>query len=123
MNINQDYVPSTIKDAVNHIVESLSIEDRQFIEAYNNNASVHHTIGRYIRNNWSLWGKDSPLKRDAVNTYGIAHADDISSLVLDWVYHIVNKEEFNPHQAVKKFHEHWGSFGMTSLEAGGWPSA
>ena len=120
MEIDKDFVPSTIEAAVDHIVESLSDEDREFITNDNSPAAIHHTIGRYIRNSWSLWEPDTPLKLDAVLKYGIAHADDISGLILDWVFAKVIRDNFDPRSACERFHEHWRNMGTDSLTAGGW---
>ena len=122
MKINKDIVPSTIEKAVEEICEALSEEDRKFIlNDQSKGASIHFSIGKYLRNEWSLWSPDSPLKRDAVEKYSIAHADDISGLILSWVYAKVKEEEFNPIKEVNIYHKHWESFGLNSLEAGGWP--
>ena len=122
MNINQDIVPSTIERAVDHIVESLSDEEKQAIfEEPTNSWACYHAIGRYIRNEWSLWEPDSPLKRDAVETYGIAHADDISGLIIEWVFSKIKRHEFDPIKHVQIYHEHWVAAGTDSLKAGGWP--
>jgi len=122
MKINQDIVPSTIERAVDHIVESLSDEEKQAIfEEPTTSWACHHTIGRYIRNEWSLWEPDSPLKRNAVETYGIAHADDISGLIIEWVFAKIKRREFDPIKHVQIYHEHWVAAGTDSLKAGGWP--
>ena len=114
-------VPSTVKMAVDMIVSRLTDEDRKAILASKESHCVHHTIGRYLRNNWSLWEPDTPLKRDAVNSYGIAHPDDISGLILSWVWAKVHERPFDPVEAVKVYHEHWKKAGIDSLTAGGWP--
>ena len=122
--IDEDSVPSTIKAAVDDVVSRVTEEDREAMKDMDEGtfgARVHHSIGRYIRNNWSLWAKDSPLKRDAVNTYGIAHGDDISGLILAWIWHAVVEKEFDPQEHVKKYHEHWKATGSDALKAGGWP--
>lgn len=124
MEINPDFVPSTIEEAINHIVESLDEKECEFIRSSGDSVVIHHTVGRYIRNNWSLWSPDTPLKRDAVETYQIAHADDISGLIFDWVYAKVQGIPFDPQECCERFHEHWAQAqfgGQTSLEAGGWP--
>jgi len=125
MRINEDFVPSTIRQAVYHIVESLSIEEKANIQDNSNDSYpsyvAHHTVGRYIRNNWSLWEDDSPLKRDAVKTYGIAHADDISGLMIEWVFTIVrDQDDFDPVGHCELYHDHWKRAGTNSLSAGGW---
>ena len=61
------------------LVDSLSIDELEVVRA--TDASKHQMpAGQGFRNDWSLWEADSPLKRDAVDTYKIAHADDISGL-------------------------------------------
>lgn len=121
MQIDQDSVPSTIEQAVDAIVAAVEPADRQvIIESSNPATQAHHGLGRYLRNNWSLWEADSPLKRDAVATYRIAHADDISALILDWACAKIRAESFDPMEACERFHRHWAALGKTSLEAGGW---
>lgn len=112
MNFDQDHVPSTVTAAVGDIVATLDADDILYIKSDHNSSSVHHGIGMHIRNAWSLW--------DAVNTYGIAHADDISSLIWAWVWASVREEPFDPLKYVETYHEHWRKQGTNSLEAGGW---
>lgn len=122
MKINQDIVPATIESAARHIADSMSDEDRKLvIEDADIGAKVHHTIRQYLRNNWSLWESDSPLKRDAGEKYKIAHADDISGLIIDWASALVRAVEFDPLEYCDRFHAHWAIYGTDSLSAGGWP--
>ena len=120
MDLDQDSVPSTVEAAVLEVVRSLSEDDRKFITSGGSQAAIHMTIGKYVRNIWSLW-EDSPLKRDAVAKYQIAHADDISGLLLAWVFAKVSEQEFDPVQHCQGYHDHWKKFGVTALEAGNWP--
>ena len=114
-----DKVPSTIKMAVQMLVDSLSDEDLKVVQS--TDASQHHfPAGIGLRNGWSLWEADSPLKRDAVNTYGISHADDISGLILAWTFAVARSEPFAPHVHCQTYHQHWRKFGRASLESGGW---
>lgn len=118
----QEPILSTIKAAVSSIIESLQDEDLdEIINPNYSPANIHHTVGRHIRNEWLLWQNDSPLKRDAVNTYGIAHADDISDLILEWVFANVRGMPFDPIAHCDCYHEHWKTYGTNSLAAGGWP--
>jgi hypothetical protein len=41
----------------------------------------HHTVGRWIRNNWGLWS-GGPLK-DYLEELGFAHPDVMSGIILD----------------------------------------
>ncbi len=112
-----DFFPSTIEEAVNHIVKNIEPEEVGYIKSQSS-ASVHFFGGMAMRNDWSLWEPDTPLKRDAIATYKIAHADDISGLIMDWVWAKVRGEEFDPVKACDIYHKHWAAYGMTSIEAG-----
>lgn len=35
-----------------------------------------------LRNRWKLWDRDSALVKNAVATYGLVHADDLSGLIV-----------------------------------------
>ena len=144
MKINLDSVPSTIEKAVEELINSLDEKDKEFIKSNyssenivvkiqgetteeliinrNQSYTVHFTAGMKVRNDWSLWEKDSPLKRDAVEKYGIAHADDISGLIFSWTWAKIRNEEFDPVDHCRIYHEHWKNYGTNALKAGGWES-
>lgn len=122
MKIDPDSVPATVEAAVDAVVDALSDSERHLISMAMTPAVVHHTAGRFIRNSWSLWSPDSPIKRNAVERYKIAHADDISGLIFEWVWAKVRGTPFDPLEHVEGYHLHWlRTTGKTSLEAGGWP--
>lgn len=121
VQINPDFVPSTVYAAVQTIVAGTDEDEQAYIKKIASSAeAAHHGLGRAIRNAWSLWANDSPLKRDAVKTYGIAHADDISGLILSWAVALIRGEPFDPKAECERFHEHWRKYGTNSLKAGGW---
>ena len=120
MQIDMDSVPATVAVAVDQLFHSLEEDDIKFIES-NPVEAVHHTVGMSVRNAWSLWEPDSPLKRDAVEKYGIAHADDISGLIFAWLYAKVRREDFAPAIHAQRYHRHWERQGTDALTAGGWP--
>jgi len=121
MNINGDIIPSSIKSAVETLVSAMDEQDKRAIRAASDGTVFHHTLGTGMRNAWSFWEADSPLKRDAVASYGIAHADDISGLIIAWTCAEVRGESFDPVAHCQKFHEHWAMYGTDALAAGGWP--
>lgn len=118
--MNLTKIPSTIESAVEQLVSSLTDDDKNEI-AKMEATEVHFSVGRHIRNEWNLWAKDSPMKRDAVEQYKIAHADDISGLLCSWVFAKVNGNDFDPFNHCLEYHRHWANQGMTALTAGGWP--
>lgn len=117
--INPDTVPSTIEEAVTLLIEGIQENEREFISTHPPEA-VHFFGGMAMRNSWSLWEKETPIKRDAVETYKIAHADDLSGLIMAWVWAKVRNEAFDPVAYCELFHTHWRQFQMTSLQAGGY---
>ena len=73
-------IPETLSDAILALYVKLSDEDKQqLIE--NGAISVHHSLGRWIRNNWGLW-EDSILKKNLENE-GFTHPDDMSNYIIE----------------------------------------
>lgn len=120
MPTNPDIVPATIEEAVDHIVQTLDPVERRFI-LNQSSQSAHFTGGMAMRNGWSLWEKETPIKRDAVENYGIAMADDLSGLILAWVWAKVHGDPlFDPKEHCKRYHLHWIKYNTTALAAGGY---
>lgn len=44
--------------------------------------SVHDSLGRYIRNEWGLWGDNYKLKKE-LQDKGFEHPDDMSNHILE----------------------------------------
>lgn len=118
--INMDSVPATMEEAVNALHDGLTPEDIATIKTHSPECSplLHYTAGRQIRNVWSFWEWDTPIKRDCIEKYRIAHPDDMSGLLITWVMSKVQGVEFDPVAYCERFHEHWAREGMTSVEAG-----
>jgi hypothetical protein len=55
----------------------------------------HVSLAISLRNPLSLWDRDSPLERDAVKTYRIAHADDMGGLILARPFAFVRRNAFD----------------------------
>jgi hypothetical protein len=113
-----DFVPQTVEDAVNFILKNLGYQDYRDIKR-TTSTDAHHHGGRHFRNQWKLWDKKQPIIQDAIKTYGIAHADDVSGLIWAWVYARVKEENFDPQKHCEFYKEHWSAMGTTALKAGG----
>ena len=84
MKLNPDMVPVNLEEAVKTLKEGLTADDILEIKKPQfDGASAHFTVGMMLRNEWSLWEKDTILVRWFKENYGIDHADDISGLILD----------------------------------------
>jgi hypothetical protein len=71
--------------------------------------TTHHGFGRWIRNNWGLWDKESPLHQ-YFNKLGLWHADDMSSLIIKSYHRHINKKEINLKEQVDHYLEYWREY-------------
>ena len=80
MNLNQDRVPINLEEALTLLKEALTNAEKA--ETKKTFATqLHFSLGMYLRNEWSLWDKDSILMRWFKKNYGIDHPDDVSGLI------------------------------------------
>ena len=79
-------IPKTLDEAFEILDERLSEEDRRYLQEAKNPddaaVSLHHSLGRQLRNRWGLWGDGSPLKEHLRKEHGIVHPDDMSGFIL-----------------------------------------
>jgi len=79
-------IPTTLEEAFTALDRMLSIEDRNYLQKAEDPesaaVSLHHSLGRHLRNKWGLWGEGSPLKRCLREDHGITHPDDMSGFIL-----------------------------------------
>jgi hypothetical protein len=108
MKLNPDKVPINLEDALNTLKEGLTEDD--ILEIKNpmfDAARVHFTIGMMLRNEWSLWEKDTILVRWFIENYGIDHADDISGLILDCLTRDIQGLKRRDKELAKRYIDHW----------------
>lgn len=79
-------IPQTLDEAFEILDEKLSDEDRRYLQEAKNPddaaVSLHHSLGRQLRNRWGLWGDGSPLKDHLRKEHGITHPDDMSGFII-----------------------------------------
>lgn len=82
--ITKDTVPTTPEEAIQVLDALLVKEDKEWLATEENAAiEVHHSLGRWIRNNWGLWADEpNELKTYFINK-GVTHPDDMSGEILD----------------------------------------
>ena len=119
MKINPDIVPTDLEEALKSLKEGLTPEDVKDIKKDDfAAAAVHFTVGMMLRNEWSLWDKESILVQWFKKTYNIDHADDISGLILDCLTQDIREKPRQDKELAKQFIEHWKKMkrGLTSGE-------
>jgi hypothetical protein len=110
MKLNLDVVPKNLEEAIGLLAEAVqNIDERS---AFLDPVGLHMNFGMYLRNNWSLWDKETILVQWFVKNLGIIHADDISSTILEGVAACFRGEEFDPKKHVEFYKEYWESHGI-----------
>lgn len=75
-------IPKTVDEAVKTLAKIVSKEDRDYL-LKNGAISMHHSMGRWIRNEWGLWLRtDSELKKE-LKKKGFEHPDDMSNYIIE----------------------------------------
>lgn len=78
-------IPSNMFEAKRRLDGMLSDEDREFIQKAEDVdgviARLHHSFGRYLRNEWRLW-HGSKMAKHLQEEHGIEHPDDMSHFIL-----------------------------------------
>jgi len=108
MNVDLDKVPSTATEALQMFVEALDDEEKQALKDVKEDqvAIFHNSIGQDIRNNWSMWVKDTPL----VNNFkllGITHPDDMSAIILTSAHRLLHKKPIKLKEQITYYQEYW----------------
>ena len=112
MFLNQDKVPVDLEDALKTIKEGLDVNDiaemkrPKFVPS-----QLHFTVGMFLRNEWSLWDKDTILVQWFKRTYGVDHADDISGIILDCLYRDIMGKPRQDKEVAQKCLDHWKELG------------
>lgn len=109
-----DTVPTNLEEAVGLILESLTEADKEQIIATKPELA-HFSLGMFLRNGWSLWEEDTPIKRWFADNFGLSHADDISGIILHCVWSKVHGKEDEADKLAERFKRHWIKSGIDPL--------
>ncbi len=107
-------IPSTLDEAVDQLVSTLSQIDRAYIEATPLRAfrgGVHMSAGMGLRNEWRLWDKDGPLNEELA-ALGFHHGDDRSGLLLAMLWSCVHEVPFDIAAEAESNRAHWARAGV-----------
>lgn len=69
-------------------------------------AQSHHGLGQWIRNNWSLWVKESDLHQYFIEME-LHHPDDMSGVILTSYHRHINNKELKLDEQIKHYIEFW----------------
>lgn len=88
-------VPNNIEEAMKALDVLLSDEDKHYLKTDHKAAiMVHHTLGRWIRNNWGLWKEEYNALKTLFANIGIEHPDDMSNEIIEkYIEYLKGKEK------------------------------
>jgi hypothetical protein len=113
-----------LNDLYLHVLTLVEVEDlkkgaNKFATAEDFVASSHHGFGRFLRNEIGLWDETSPAYRFFSETYGLTHADDMSSILLRKVWTAITQysaDESWVAADVQRFKDHWKMMAEGNLD-------
>ena len=103
------YIPKNIVAALTILDQIVDESDKKhFMEIEEDDMSgLHHTGGRFIRNNWGLWDEESPLHKWFKETHGIWHADDMSGIILTSYWRRLHDIDIDVESQAKFYLDYW----------------
>lgn len=113
--IDLDRVPRTLDEAVEMLFVAVPDDVKQQIKESNDSTFAivqHHNLGRWCRNNWSLWDREMPLARWFIDTYRLGHADDTSGLIFHCLVRRIQERDPEIAREVERYHRHWAQYGV-----------
>lgn len=106
-------IPLNLNECFEQLSEIMSSsEDADWFKTSPEKEAVvqsHHGLGRWLRNNWGLWNKDTPLYQ-YFKTFGLWHADDMSSVILTSYHRFLNNVDINLNEQIKHYIEFWKEY-------------
>ena len=107
-------IPTTIAEAIEELKNMLDAKEigmcMRLTEKEGLNR-VHHSLGRWIRNTWGLWTKDSLLYMH-LHEYGLWHADDMSDVILKAFYRELHGLPWEIEKEVERYNKHWANMNV-----------
>lgn len=84
-------IPQNLQEAIEELDRKLNKEDKEYI-VENGSLAVHHSLGRWIRNNWGLWNEEDNELKISLKKLGYRHPDDMSNYIIkQYIKYLFNK--------------------------------
>jgi hypothetical protein len=101
-------VPYSLEECFEHLdrLENGKIREEFLAAKVDDVACYHHGLGRWMRNNWGLWGRENRLCREFAKL-GIEHADDMSGIILTSYYRHLHQQPLRIRDQIDVYKEHW----------------
>lgn len=105
-------IPTNLDECIQACYQIATDEDLEDIRARPEEDMIefHHTIGRWMRNEWGLW-TGGPLKDYFLNL-GLWHPDDMSSLILKSFCRYVKSYPLKIEEQVEFYKRYWSKLNV-----------
>lgn len=99
--------PRTIDECMTALTKILDPEDQaEFLRTSKDDVgSLHHSLGRWIRNNWDLWKGGELLEH--MKSLGFIHPDDMSHSILTEFWNRMNGHPSQLQEDIQYYKEYW----------------
>lgn len=100
--------PSSLSESLEILMAFTTEESRAWIRCLPDGSFstyVHHSLGRYLRNRWNLWGQSRLAKY--MNELGIHHPDDMSSIILDSFQRRLKGQDIDLEGQIRFYQDFW----------------
>lgn len=84
-------IPETLNEAVNRLLVELTDWERDHVLRMARPRACDG-LGTLGRSEWCLWERDSPIVQNCVEQFGLAHSQDLSSLLMEALWARVHGE-------------------------------
>jgi hypothetical protein len=71
--------------------------------------SLHNGLGRWIRNTWGFWTKDTEIYT-VLKNMGLWHADDMYSIIMTSYHRKINGKELNLKEQIQHHINYWKDY-------------
>lgn|SRR5574337_515508 len=99
--------PTTIDECMIAFNEVLSPEDQvEFLKMTKDDVGrLHHSLGRWIRNNWDLWKGGALLEH--MKSLGFIHPDDMSHSLMIEYWNRMHNQPSDIEKDIQYYKEYW----------------
>ena len=100
-------IPKTLEETKLFLDKELSIEEKNKLikSSKDDLSSFHHSLGRYIRNKFELWGNG--ILFNNLKSIGLIHPDDMSSVIIESYWSYYNNVNFDLKSKIEYYKKHW----------------
>ncbi len=112
MPINfRETFPLTYDHAVKILIESADQEEANYLKRVRI-SELHHGLGTDLRNGWGLWHDTFPLTKHMRERFGLCHADDLSTILLEAMLAHFRGIKFDPQSCADHYKLYWENQGI-----------